>query len=107
MTVLAIWGVIASAGATIVVSILGLLMLVRYGRHRDNRGKISPPKIASVILLSGIGYTLIISIIGDFYFHMPLSTTIKDYFGEERVAWLLFALLADVFARFWALFDPD
>jgi predicted permease len=101
-----LWNVIASAGATILFSIVALCFLFRSGRHRDANRQLLHTKIASTILLSSIGYTLIIALFGHFYLHIPLSVTTRDYFGDDRVAWLLIALLGDVFARFWALFDP-
>ena len=64
-------------------------------------------RIAMAILQTAALYTMVVTLIGHWYLHIPLSETIRAGFGNDRFAWLLLGLSIDVLARLHSLFDPE
>jgi uncharacterized membrane protein len=100
------WNWAATPGASLIVGIFGLVLLLAKRCHRDNRGKISRQKISAALLLAAAAYTMMTAVIGQFFLGIPLSQTIKHGFGDQRIAWLLVFLVVDMLARYLRLFDP-
>jgi hypothetical protein len=101
----AIYWWLATPGASLIVGITGLWWLWKKNCYRDHRGKISRQKISSAVLMPAAAYTMAIAVIGQFFLHIDVSSTIKDGFGDQRVAWLLVFLVVDVMARYYRLFE--
>ena len=64
-------------------------------------------RIAMAILQTAALYSMVVTLLGHWYLHIPLSETIRAGFGNDRFAWLLLGLSIDVLARLHSLFDPD
>ena len=64
----------------------------------------SRANIASTVLLAASLYTMIVLVVGEFFVGARVSETIKNGFGDGRVAWLLVALALDTGSRLAALF---
>ena len=101
-----LWTWLATPGASLIAGCLCLAMLCVSGKHRSNTGQLDRVAVASSVMLTAMLYTLIILVIGEFFLGRPVSATIRDGFGDTRVAWLLVALGLDTGARIAALFDP-
>jgi hypothetical protein len=56
------------------------------------------------LLLSIAGYTLLVLVTGNFIVHIPVSSLIKDSFGDDRIGWVFVGLLGDIGARYYRLF---
>jgi hypothetical protein len=99
-----LWVFIASPGASLLAGILCLLVLFLKNRSRDERSKVWRADVGSVVLLAASLYTMLIVILGDFFAIAKVSETIRDGFGDGRVAWLILGLALDTGARLAALF---
>jgi hypothetical protein len=98
------WGVVASPALSVAAGVLGLLLLVGARKHREN-GRVSRRKISASVMLAVTFYTMLVLIFGHWGMKIPLSETVHNNFGDERVAWLLVFLIGDVFGRYYELFD--
>jgi hypothetical protein len=101
------WAVVASPAASICFGLLGFLALVIGGRHRDGNKRTVHSKIAMSVLQSAALYTMLVCTVGHWFFKIPLSVTVRDGFGDERVGWLMLALSIDLVGRLYSLYDPD
>jgi hypothetical protein len=99
-----VWIAAASPAACLVAGITSLAILFCMGTHRTLDGKTSIPSIVASILLGITLYTLAVIVFGQFIMHIPVSTTILERFGNDRTAWLLVGLTADIFARLIRIF---
>jgi hypothetical protein len=99
------WGMVASPGASLLagLSCLTLLWWSRTLRERD--GSLHRPNITSAVMLTASFYTMLVLIVGEFFFSKPVSETIRLGFGDGRIAWLLVALAMDTGLRLIAVFD--
>ena len=102
----AVWAWIASPGASLIVgaACLVALMFRGYFRQVDENGV--RQRVTNALMLPVILYTLTVGIIGQFFLKIPLSTTIAEGFGNDRISWLLIVYLMDVFGRVYAMFHP-
>jgi predicted permease len=100
-----IWDWAATPGSAALFGIAGVVFLCIMRCHREPDGRISRRRISASLLLSAAFYTITLALFGQWVLKIPLSSVIKDNFGDERVAWVLLFLVADVFARYWELFD--
>lgn len=103
----AVWAWSANPAAPLVAALISIFLLCLLRRHRDEHGKISSTKIVATMLLAATAYILLVTVVSNFVFHISISETITDGFGNDRVAWLFFGLLADTLARLYALFDTE
>src|SRR5438128_641926 len=94
-----VWDWAATPGSAAAFGIAGLILLCAMRCHREPDNRISRRKISASLLLSAAFYTIAVGLIGQWAMKIPLSSVIKDNFGDERVAWVLLFLFADVFAR--------
>ena len=85
-------------------SIVVLALLLWKRAHRDKNGKVSRQRLAGAVVLPATLYAMVVCIVGHFFLRIPVSSTISNGFGDERIAWLLVALSADVAWRIWGLF---
>ena len=99
------WGFIAAPGPALVIGIVCLAYLVYRGFHREDNGKISRANIASAVMLGASLYTMVVLILGQFFFEVPISTAVEHGFGNQRLAWLIVFMATDLAARFVGLFD--
>jgi hypothetical protein len=97
-----VWSWVASPGACVIAAVIGLLALIASNKHKRDASTVDQ-SIVAVILLSGVLYTLLILIVGQFFLRIPVANTIQE-FGSERMAWVSVGLAADVFARLYRLF---
>ena len=59
------------------------------------------------VLGSAALYTFLVTFIGHWFLHQPVSQTIREGFGDERFGWLLLGVSIDLIGRLYSLFDPD
>lgn len=98
------WGLFANAPASLIAGVVLVVLLIALKRHRDHTGP-SPQKLVGCFLGGLSAYTLLVLVIGHFFFNYPISTDITSSFGDNRVAWLFVGITADVSARLFCLFD--
>jgi Kef-type K+ transport system membrane component KefB len=98
------WQLAATSPASLIAGLVIAILLIAFGRHRDENGNTSPPKIVAAFLFGISVYTLVILIIGHFWLESMVELIKK--FGEPRIAWLFVGLAADGVARLYRLFDP-
>ena len=101
---LKIWFWIASPGASLIAGLACLLLLWLKNRRATGEARMSRANIASTVLLAASLYTMIVLVVGEFFVGARVSETIKNGFGDGRVAWLLVALALDTGSRLAALF---
>jgi hypothetical protein len=97
-------GVDSYARCVIDTSLVILALLLGKGRHRVG-GRVSRQRLAGSIMLPATLYSMIVGVVGQFALKIPISTTINSGFGDERIAWLLVFMTADVAFRIWNLFE--
>lgn len=73
------------------------------GFHRDADDRIVGTRITACILLSITLYSIIVCLTGQWALSIPVSTSIRDGFKDERASWLLFGLMLDVAVRLYML----
>jgi hypothetical protein len=103
--VLWLWACAANGGASIIFAAAATIGLIATGKHKRS-GETNPTSLVGCFLLAISVYTMLLMTTGYFYVDVPIATTIRDHFGEGRVAWMLIGLLADSSARFYVFFDP-
>jgi hypothetical protein len=98
------FSLISTPAASLLAGLFGVFVLIILRQHRDRVGNASPPKIVACFLLGIVSYTLLILVVGNFAFRIPISLAISAY-GDDRMAWLMLGLLADTFARLYRLYE--
>lgn len=98
---LALWSWLATPGASLLVGVTTLLLLL--GRLRSRGKTISHLQVGSSVILGAAFYTVLVAIGGQFFLKIPVATTV-EHFGSERMAWVLVGFATDVFLRLHSLF---
>jgi hypothetical protein len=88
------WPYIASSGAALGAGLLAFAMLVILKKHLNAQRLPDARKIGSVFVFTATAYTLVVLVIGDLVFRVPLPW-LAESFGGSRVAWLLVAAAID------------
>lgn len=94
------WGIVASSAATVIVGVAAVWWLRRCGFHRDASGTLQRPRIASVFVAAATTYTFATLTASELVFKGPaISVLIHEGFGDQRIAWLLVAVVIDSICR--------
>ena len=98
--------IFACAEASIVAAVLAVVTLTALGYHKLPSGALNVQRIGIVIATSLAAYTLGVIVVCQFFAHIPSSYIISSHFKDERIAWLMITLLADLIVRLWNEFRP-
>ena len=82
---------LANAGWSVLAGVITLGCLIWRGKHRDSQGKLIQARVPLSVANGAALYTLIICMIGNWAWGMPISDIIRDGFGDQRMAWLMLA----------------
>jgi hypothetical protein len=99
------WSFVVTPSASIAFGIFCVAMLFRRGSHRVG-GAVNRAAIVETFLIGISLYTFSTILIGHFFFHIAITRSITEGFGENRLSWLLIGVVADHFARLYGLLDP-
>ncbi len=99
------WSYLATPGASLIAGLFGLAYLIYSGKCRGHKVNLPRGRFANAVMLSALFYTLIVLVVGQFFFGHAVSTTINQGFGDTRVAWLLVVLAVDVGNRVIDIFE--
>lgn len=100
-----LWGWIATPGASLLVGAICLIVLVFRGYLRDIDENGVRQRVTNALMLPVILYTIGVAVCGQFFLRIPLSTTISEGFGNDRIGWLLVVYMMDVLGRVYAMFQ--
>ncbi|GAB5448699.1 MAG: hypothetical protein Gyms2KO_35720 [Gymnodinialimonas sp.] len=102
------WAWVACIEASIAVAAIAIIFLVKKGYHRDTKGAITRRRLASVLGLAASSYTFMVCVVAQLLFRGEpgVSDLIRNGFGDERIAWLLFLVTADQVFRLWDEYRP-
>lgn len=88
------WPWVASSGAAVLVGVIILIPYFWRGLHKDDDGSIAGPRTVSYFTNAAATYTFLVACSAELVFEEPhLSTIISEGFGDERMSWLLLAVV--------------
>ena len=99
-----VWNLLASPLASLLAGVAALTLLVFTGKHRDAAGGLVSVRLASAFGMAVSFYVLLILVVGNFLFNIPISETIQYGFGNDRLGWLFFIVIAHLGLALWDQF---
>lgn len=102
-----IWFWVANPAASLFFAVLAIIVLIRMGFHRDNKGALTRRRLGSVVGLAASSYTFIVCVVSQLVVKGPsVAELVQHGFGSERIAWLLLILTLDQLFRLWDEYRP-
>lgn len=94
-----VWGVFANIQASIIFGFVALICMFRHiVSDNDNPGT-RPQRAAAIFALCASFYTFFLLVISQIFGGPVISELIELGFGNERVAWLLLAVVTEQCVR--------
>lgn len=103
---LSVWGALASPAATFLAGCTSLLCLFYFRRHVDRSGELIAANIIFAATQGAVLYILLITIAFHWLGQVPMSKTLTDGFGQERLAWVFYGMVADLLVRMLQMHYP-
>lgn len=96
------WSYVASSNAALIVAIIVVALSIWGQLHTKPDGSLSKERIATILALAASLYTFGVLVCAELMLEgPPVSVLIREGFRDERIAWLLLAVLVDQGLRLW------